>query len=48
MGEVSGPEEANPLLPRPMGQGFQLHFAARRPTVPGVEMQVSDIGHRPS
>ncbi len=47
MREVSRSEERNSLLPRPTRERLHLHFAARRATVPGVEMQVSDKGHRP-
>jgi hypothetical protein len=43
MGKISGPEEADPLLPRPLGQGFHLHVAARRPAVLGVEVQIKGI-----
>jgi len=48
MREVSGPEEGDTLSPRPPSQRLHFHLAAGRPTVPGVQMQVSDKGHRPS
>src|SRR3972149_3469637 len=47
MREVSGPKEGNTLSPRPPSQRLHFHLAAGRPTVPGVQMQGSDKGHRP-